>query len=147
MRPTLTPNRIWRCSGIWLRFRPPGRPADDVFHRHYDRILLDYAPLSRLGEGTGKRPCIKGIGIGVHAPDEDYRSAVGFIKGDPLSVGALVTTHKIDLYNACKDMFEYVAPYAKLFGEMSSISKRDGILCAHAKNPIVIGPFTGYFPK
>ena len=33
-----------------------------------------------------------------------------FIKNDPLSLGALVTTHKIDLYNSCKDLFEYFDP-------------------------------------
>lgn len=86
-----------------------------------------------------KDACIKGIDIGIHAPAEDYRKTVEFIKNDPLSLGALVTTHKIDLYNACKDMFEYLDPYAQMFGELSSISKKDGKLCAHAKDPISSG--------
>lgn len=86
-----------------------------------------------------KDACIKGIDIGIHAPVEDYRSVVEFIKNDPLSLGALVTTHKIDLYHAAKDMFEYLDPYAKMFGELSSISKKDGRLCGHAKDPISSG--------
>lgn len=86
-----------------------------------------------------KDACIKGIDIGIHAPDEDYRQVVDFIKNDPLSLGALVTTHKIDLYNAAKDMFEYMDPYAEMFGELSSISKLDGKLCGHAKDPITSG--------
>lgn len=86
-----------------------------------------------------KDACIKGIDIAIHAPAEDYRKTVEFIKNDPLSLGALVTTHKIDLYNACKDMFEYLDPYAQMFGELSSISKKDGKLCAHAKDPISSG--------
>ena len=53
-----------------------------------------------------KDACIKGIDISIHAPEEDYRRTVEFIKNDPLSLGALVTTHKIDLYNACKDLFD-----------------------------------------
>ena len=55
-----------------------------------------------------------------------------------LSLGALVTTHKIDLYEAAKDLFDYLDPYAQLFGELSSISKKDG-LEGHAKDPISCG--------
>lgn len=86
-----------------------------------------------------KDACIKGIDIGIHAPVEDYRQVVEFIKNDPLSYGALVTTHKIDLYHAAKDLFDYLDPYAELFGELSSISKQDGRLLGHAKDPISSG--------
>ena len=82
---------------------------------------------------------IKGIDFVPHSPAEAYRQAVQFIKEDSLSMGALVTTHKIDLYNTCKDLFDYIDPYAKQLGEVSSISKRDGKLCAHAKDPISSG--------
>ena len=50
-----------------------------------------------------------------------------------------MTTHKIDLYEAAQDMFEYLDPYAQLTGEMSSISKLDGRLEGHAKDPITAG--------
>lgn len=82
---------------------------------------------------------IKGIDLPIHAPAEDYRQVVQFIKEDPLSLGALVTTHKIDLYHAARDLFEYIDPYARRFGELSSISKQNGKLCAHAKDPISSG--------
>jgi len=86
-----------------------------------------------------KDTVIKGIDFSLHSPAGDYRNAVEFIKNDPLSLGALVTTHKIDLYNSCKDLFDYVDPYAKQLGEVSSISKRNGQLRAHAKDPISSG--------
>ena len=82
---------------------------------------------------------LKGTDIAIHTDKTTYREAVDFIRRDPLSLGALVTTHKIDLYAACKDMFDYRDPYAERFGELSSISKRDGLLCAHAKDPISSG--------
>lgn len=82
---------------------------------------------------------IKGIDIAIHEDPSVYRSVVSFIKNDPLSYGALVTTHKLDLCEACKDMFEYLDPYAQMFNEMSSISKKDGMLCGHAKDPISSG--------
>ena len=86
-----------------------------------------------------KDAVIRGIDFQPHSAPEAYREAVDFIKNDPLSLGALVTTHKIDLYNACKDMFEYLDPYALALGEISSISKKDGKLCGHAKDPISSG--------
>lgn len=86
-----------------------------------------------------KDAVIKGIDIEIHAAPESYRNVVAFIKDDPLSLGALVTTHKIDLYNAAKDMFEYLDPHAKKYGELSSISKKGGRLEGYAKDPISSG--------
>lgn len=82
---------------------------------------------------------MKGIDIEIHAEPQVYRDVVEFIKNDELSMGALVTTHKIDLYDAAKDLFEYLDPLAQNFGELSSISKKDGKLCGHAKDPITAG--------
>jgi shikimate dehydrogenase len=86
-----------------------------------------------------KDAVIKGIDIAIHEKPEIYRQTVDFIKNDGLSLGALITTHKIDIYNASKDMFDYLDPYAKDFGELSSISKKGGKLCGHAKDPISCG--------
>ncbi|MCG8479935.1 MAG: shikimate dehydrogenase [Spirochaetales bacterium] len=82
---------------------------------------------------------LKGMDFPLHAEAEAYRRAVDFIKRDPLSRGALVTTHKLDLLGACSDMFEELGPYARELGEVSSISKRDGELRGHAKDPITSG--------
>lgn len=93
----------------------------------------------KWAEALGLDADIKGIDFKPHSPAEDYREAVEFIKNDPLSMGALVTTHKIDLYNACKDLFEYLDPFALKLGEISSISKKNGQLRGHAKDPISSG--------
>jgi shikimate dehydrogenase len=82
---------------------------------------------------------IKGIDVAIHAPEEDYRKVVEFIKNDELSLGALVTTHKIDLFKAANNYFEYLDPYVKAFGEISSISKKSGKLEGYAKDPISSG--------
>jgi shikimate 5-dehydrogenase len=86
-----------------------------------------------------KNAIIKGIDFKPHSSAQEYREAVEFIKNDPFSLGALVTTHKIDLYDTCKDLFEYVDPFAEQLGEVSSISKLNGQLRAHAKDPISSG--------
>ena len=88
--------------------------------------------------GLGDVP-IKGIDCKWHDDPDVYRAVVDFIKKDPLSLGALVTTHKLDLLAAARDRFGYLDPYAELLGEISSISKKDGILCGHAKDPFTSG--------
>ncbi len=49
---------------------------------------------------------------------------VDFLKHDPLSLGALVTTHKLNLYKAAGDLFDRVGADTELLDEVSSISKR-----------------------
>lgn len=87
----------------------------------------------------GINAVMKGIDLPPHAPAEDYRKVVSFMREDPLSLGALVTTHKLDLFNSCRDLFDYVDPYADKLEEVSSLSKDEGRFCAHAKDPITSG--------
>jgi len=82
---------------------------------------------------------LAGIDLPLHAPRDDYRRVVDFVAHDPLSLGALVTTHKIDLYEACHDLFDRIDPMARLMGETSCLSKRAGQLVCHAKDPISAG--------
>lgn len=97
--------------------------------------------------GLGEVP-IRGIDCRVHDDPSVYREVVRFLKNDPLSLGALVTTHKIDLLAAARTMFDYLDPYAELLGEVSSISKLSGRLCGHAKDPITSGlSMEAFVPK
>jgi len=82
---------------------------------------------------------IEGIDHPIHDEREAYRATVTQIKYDPLSLGALVTTHKMDVYAAATEMFDYFGPCAKVTHEISSISKLDGRLEGHAKDPITAG--------
>ncbi|NAZ87523.1 shikimate dehydrogenase [Kineococcus sp. T90] len=82
---------------------------------------------------------LEGIDLPLHAPRGHYREVVDFIAADPLSLGALVTTHKIDLFRACRDQFDVVDPLAELTGEVSCLSKRGGRLVCHAKDPVSSG--------
>jgi len=95
-----------------------------------------------------KEAAIRGFDLVPHAPADQYRQVVDFIKNDPLSLGALVTTHKLDLYAACKDLFDYVDPHAEKLSEVSSLSKKNGRFCAHAKDPISSGlALENFIPK
>lgn len=94
------------------------------------RIFPKWAEILGLGQCR-----LVGINMKIHDRPENYREVVEFIKSDSLSLGALVTTHKMDLFAACEDCFDIVDPLAKELGEVSSIYKRDGKLCARATDP------------
>ena len=82
---------------------------------------------------------MRGIDLPLHAPREAYRRVVEYIKHDPSSRGALVTTHKLDLYAACEDLFDEIDDFARTMGETSCLSKRGERLVCHAKDPITSG--------
>lgn len=82
---------------------------------------------------------IKGIDLKLHDEPQRYRDVVEFIRTDPLSLGALVTTHKLDLFAAASDLFDEIDPHARLMAETSCISKRGNALICHAKDPISSG--------
>lgn len=82
---------------------------------------------------------IRGIDLELHAPAEHYRTTVEFLRDAAFAKGALVTTHKLDLYDAAHDLFDYIDPHAQLMSEISCISKRDDELRCHAKDPITGG--------
>jgi shikimate dehydrogenase len=82
---------------------------------------------------------IEGIDHRLHDDPDAYRRTVAQMKHDPLSLGGLVTTHKIDVYEAARDMFDELDPYAVMTGEISCIAKRDGRLWGYAIDPISAG--------
>ncbi len=93
----------------------------------------------KWAEALGLDAVMKGIDLPIHAPAEMYRQVTDFLKHDPLSLGSLVTTHKLDLFHTCQDLFDYIDPFAQQLKEVSCLSKRDGKFCAHAKDPISSG--------
>jgi shikimate dehydrogenase len=82
---------------------------------------------------------INGIDLPLHAAPDQYRQVVDFIRDDANSNGALVTTHKIDLFRAAHSLFDELDWFAASMHEVSSISKRDGKLIGLAKDPVSAG--------
>jgi shikimate dehydrogenase len=98
------------------------------------KVFPRWAQVLDLGEAR-----LKGRDLPLGAETDLYRQAVEQIRSDPLSMGALVTTHKINLLAAARDLFDELDPYARLCEEVSCISKRDGRVIGHAKDPITAG--------
>ena len=82
---------------------------------------------------------INGIDLPLHAAPEQYQQVVTFIRDDANSNGALVTTHKIDLFQAASQLFNELDWFAASMHEVSSISKRAGKLIGQAKDPVSAG--------
>ena len=80
-----------------------------------------------------------GHDLPLDATPAQYRELVRRIRDDDAHLGALVTSHKIGVYQHCVDLFDEVDEFAGLCGEISSISKRDGRLVGHAKDPLTVG--------
>lgn len=80
-----------------------------------------------------------GVNLPINGPREVYRQAVYQIKHDPLSLGAVITTHKINTLNAARDLFDDLTPDARLTQEVSSVYKRGGRLIGHAVDPVTSG--------
>ncbi len=130
IRPPLTPDRP---------FPPAGKPTMYFIgvttqQSSIMKVFPRWAEYLGLGDVV-----MQGMDFRWHDEPENYRRAVAFIKDDPLSLGALVTTHKLDLLRACRDQFDQLDGFAALMGEISSISKHEGSLVGHAKDPITSG--------
>ena len=82
---------------------------------------------------------IEGYDIPLGAPSGAFRGAVERIARDSTARGALVTTHKVDIYRHARDLLEELDANARFCREVSCISKRDGALIGHAKDPITAG--------
>lgn len=76
-----------------------------------------------------------GLDFPMHDDPANYRACVEFIKREPLALGALVTTHKIDLFEASRDLFDGLDSYAERLGEVSCLAKRQGKLLGIVTDP------------
>jgi len=104
------------------------------------RMFPLWAEILGLGEAR-----LVGVDLPLNGPPEAYRRAVYQIKHDPLSLGAVITSHKINTLNAARDLFDHLTPEADLTGEVASIYKRDGALIGHAVDPATSGLAMGRF--
>jgi len=102
------------------------------------RLFPEWVTILELGDAE-----LVGVDLPLHADPHQYRRAVAQIKDDPLSLGALVTTHKVDLLAATRDLFDDLDRYAVLCNEVSNIAKREGRLVGFAKDPITAGRTLG----
>lgn len=82
---------------------------------------------------------LRGYDLPLDATEQDYRDLVEQLRDDSSHFGALVTTHKMKLYDAAASLFDEIDPFGVACHEISSISKLNGRLVGRAKDPITVG--------
>ena len=98
------------------------------------KVFPEWADALRLPTRT-----LQGHDVALHSPPGTYRELVAAIRNDPRHWGALVTTHKMAVYDAARDLFDDLDDLALTFGEISSVSKRGERLRGAAKDPVTAG--------
>ena len=82
---------------------------------------------------------LKGLDLPIGATIQQYQAALEEMRSDENCAGALVTTHKIALFNSSKEMFTSFDEFASACGEVSCIKIVNGKIEGAAKDPITAG--------
>jgi shikimate dehydrogenase len=88
----------------------------------------------RWTEALGIDAGLVGVDIAPDAPAVDYRSAIRRLD-KPSIAGAVITTHKMNVYRHCRDLFTSADSLVEMLGEVAGITKEDGKLAAHTIDP------------
>jgi shikimate 5-dehydrogenase len=95
------------------------------------RVFPRWAQALGLGDAV-----LRGIDLPVGAPAEHTRRIVEFLRDDELGVGMQITSHKIAVGTAARDLFAQLRPLATLMGEVSCVTKGPDGLHGFAKDPV-----------
>ncbi len=126
-----------------LDYRPATKPT-----MYFIGVTTGQSSINRVfprwAERLGLGDCeLRGMDFPLNDAPENYRAAIEFIRRDPLSLGALITSHKVAVFAACRDQFDALDRLTVALGEIGSVYKRDGRLHGRAVDPITGGHALG----
>ena len=104
------------------------------------RLFPHWARVFGLGEAA-----LEGVDLPLGAARARYRAAVQALRDNAGVRGALVTSHKLGVVRAARDLMERLTPEAELCGEVSALYKRNGQLWGHACDPENCGRAMDHF--
>jgi shikimate 5-dehydrogenase len=81
---------------------------------------------------------LTGHDVPLRADRHVYRELVGRLIADPAVRGALVTSHKVEVFDAAGDLFDELDPLAAACGEISCFARRSDGVAALALDPITV---------
>lgn len=116
-------------------------PADSPQRFYFIGVTTGQSSMRRIFprwcEGLGLRAEFVGVDLPLDSPDERYREVLRGIQEDSHAAGALVTTHKLNLLRAGRDLFTRLDPDAERLREVACIARRpDGSLSGSAKDSL-----------
>jgi len=80
-----------------------------------------------------------GADFRVDAAPESYRAVIGALREDPHAMGALVTTHKVRIFEHARDLFTDFDPAAERLGEVGCIIRRGNRMTGLAIDAVTAG--------
>ena len=97
--------------------------------------IMDLFP--RWAPLLGTTAILTGLDLPLDAGREQYRHVVETIATQADTLGAVITSHKLNLFAASRDLFSSFDPLARLTREANVIAKREGLV-AYARDPQAI---------
>lgn len=88
----------------------------------------------RWTEALGIDAGLVGVDLAPDASPAEYRAATRQLE-DPSTAGAVITTHKMNIYRHCGDLFTSADPLVEVLGEVACITKQRRELAAHTIDP------------
>jgi len=82
---------------------------------------------------------IRGRDLRLDAPASAYRTLLDDLGRDGTAVGAVVTSHKVALYRAARDLFAGLDDLAVACGEVNAVRRTSGGLLGFARDPVSVG--------
>jgi shikimate 5-dehydrogenase len=124
--PVLTPDTLEPADRPTIYFLGVSTGASSI-----QRVFPLWARELGLGDAV-----LRGIDLPVGAPAEHTRRIVEFLREDGLGLGMQITSHKIAVGTAARDLFAQLRPLAALMGEVSCVVKEEDGLHGFAKDPV-----------
>jgi shikimate dehydrogenase len=77
---------------------------------------------------------MRGVDLPAGVGPAEFRELVAAMTASPCVLGAVVTSHKLRLFRACRDLLDHAEPLVALTEEIADINTRDGVR-AFARDP------------
>ncbi|WP_436521420.1 shikimate dehydrogenase family protein [Actinoplanes sp. HUAS TT8] len=87
----------------------------------------------------GRDVRLVGRDLPLGAPPESYRALVGELRDDGDALGAVITSHKLAVLRAARDLIGGLDPLATECGEVNTLRKEAKTLFAYARDPLSTG--------
>lgn len=82
---------------------------------------------------------VRGRDLPLDAPADAYRALLHDLGRDGTAVGAVVTSHKVALYRAARDLFAGLDDLAVACGEINAVRRTSDGLFGFARDPVSVG--------
>ncbi|BCY06930.1 hypothetical protein L3i22_020180 [Actinoplanes sp. L3-i22] len=87
----------------------------------------------------GREIRLVGRDLPIGAPTAAYRALATELRDDPDALGAVITSHKVALLRAARDLIGTLDPLAAECGEANALRKNHKTLSAYARDPLSVG--------